>query len=470
MNLTGSPFVPGPHPRNSLAPTSGPDAIYSGLLECPVTTRIRKSFEPGSYGFNDSFAAQAFSCPRSDPDSQSSFCVKQGVNGISGAVTEPGANGTGVIIAGKVSSATQCEAACTAELSCIGFTWISPQFSQKVWHDDCYLRVSGTATDAKQPGIVTGWRLGRGSGAGVPASCATARSCEHAVVDAAQCFSAAKALPEIPGSVTTHELSSGEFPPGCSVAADSTGGARVIYNSNASSTACCGTSATTDLTGVSVNTNVTMGLKVSGSNSSVQIRLSGPAAVWFGVGFDAQLMQDAPYTIVVEGAKVSERQLGKHVAGQLLQPSVSVLSNTVSDGIRTVVLSRPLIGATAAHFTFSTTSLKLNFISAIGVSLNFGPHGSAPHGAAEMRLWPTNSPVCVCSIPAAEFGAGKGSLEYMPTSSTVRFDRPRCDDQPREDLIAQRNPTCDIRTYVGGLDSCRHGWHLLDADQPVSMS
>jgi hypothetical protein len=49
----------------------------------------------------------------------------------------------------------------------------------------------------------------------------------------------------------------------------------------------------------------------------------------------------------------------------------------------------------------------------------------------------------------------------------VRFDRPRCDDQPREDLIAQKNPTCDIRTYIGGLDACRHGWHLLDADQEI---
>ena len=40
MNLTGSPFVPGPVPRASLAPTTGPDAIYSGLLECPITTRV----------------------------------------------------------------------------------------------------------------------------------------------------------------------------------------------------------------------------------------------------------------------------------------------------------------------------------------------------------------------------------------------------------------------------------------------
>ena len=179
-------------------------------------------------------------------------------------------------------------------------------------------------------------------------------------------------------------------------------------------------------------------------------------------------MQDAPYTIVVEGGgKVSERKLDKHVAGQLLKPSVSILSNSVADGVRTVVLSRPLVGATASHYTFSPSTLSLSFISAIGVSSAFGPHGAAPHGAAEMRLWPTSSPVCVCSIPAAPFGAGKGSLEYVPTGSTVRFDRPRCDDQPREDLIAQKNPTCDIRTYIGGLDACRHGWHLLDADQEI---
>jgi hypothetical protein len=36
------PFKPGPAPRNSLAPREGPDAIYSGLLECPLTTRVRK--------------------------------------------------------------------------------------------------------------------------------------------------------------------------------------------------------------------------------------------------------------------------------------------------------------------------------------------------------------------------------------------------------------------------------------------
>eukprot|EP00729_Bicosta_minor_P023654 gene23654-27550_t len=56
MNITGGKFVSGPVPKNSLAPTSGPDAKYSGLLECPLTTNIRKVYANGASGWNDTFA------------------------------------------------------------------------------------------------------------------------------------------------------------------------------------------------------------------------------------------------------------------------------------------------------------------------------------------------------------------------------------------------------------------------------
>ena len=61
MNLTGhSSFVPGIAPKNSYAPTTGVDAIYSGLLECPLTTRIRKTFTGG--GWNDSVTVNVEPC------------------------------------------------------------------------------------------------------------------------------------------------------------------------------------------------------------------------------------------------------------------------------------------------------------------------------------------------------------------------------------------------------------------------
>ena len=52
-------------------------------------------------------------------------------------------------------------------------------------------------------------------------------------------------------------------------------------------------------------------------------------------------MGDQPWTIVVEGdGDVSERKLGNHEAGKLLDPSVKVVSNVVDNGMRTLVVSR----------------------------------------------------------------------------------------------------------------------------------
>ena len=46
------------------------------------------------------------------------------------------------------------------------------------------------------------------------------------------------------------------------------------------------------------------------------------------------------------------------------------------------------------------------------------------------------------------------------------FD-PQCATDPRRsNLRATGNPTCDISTYVGGMECCKDGMVLLDADQP----
>ena len=52
-------------------------------------------------------------------------------------------------------------------------------------------------------------------------------------------------------------------------------------------------------------------------------------------------MGEQPWTLVAEGdGAVSERKLGNHEAGKILDPSVKVVSNAVVDGMRTVVVSR----------------------------------------------------------------------------------------------------------------------------------
>lgn len=42
-----------------------------------------------------------------------------------------------------------------------------------------------------------------------------------------------------------------------------------------------------------------------------------------------------------------------------------------------------------------------------------------------------------------------------------------CKERPLSDLAAQKNPTCEVSTYAGGMACCTHGTVLLDADQEV---
>ena len=465
MNLTGSPFVPGPFPTsgNFLAPVTGPDAKYSGLLECPLTNRVRRKVD-GAEGFNDTYTAMGFpGCGPAPP-----FCVEDAVNGINGDVATPGQNSSSVVYSGTAPTAIACEARCAADAKCVSFTWISPAFGQKAWSLQCYLRHAGRTETTATAGITTGWK---GSCPGAAPS--RAGSCKTAVPTAADCFGAAAKLPGLENAaIVTREASDNSAPAGCSVSADATNAtARVVFNSNAGSTACCELSAATDVVGVAtaLGGKVTVELKVSGVASTVEITLSGPADLWFGVGFDALLMLDLPYAIIVEGGPggaVTERRLAQHQPGTLLPASVKLLSSTVVHGVRTVRLTRALKGASPQHYTFDPTKLSLNLISAVGQAASFGPHNTAPHGSASVTLWPA-TPVCVCVEPAAAFGQATGTLEYLPTGETVGFGANRCAEYPRMDLINQRNPTCDVRTYVGGLMVCRHGWNLLDMDQEI---
>ena len=52
----------------------------------------------------------------------------------------------------------------------------------------------------------------------------------------------------------------------------------------------------------------------------------------------------------------------------------------------------------------------------------------------------------------------KGSINKVPFSKN-------CLAEPGGDLLQQKNPTCQVDTYAGGLLCCHHQNVLLDADQ-----
>ena len=303
MNLTGpTKFVAGPLPRSSLA---APDAKYSGLLECPLTTRIEKVVDVG-------YTAQS-----------SGFCP-------SGKAIE------------------------TAEL--------------------CWAAVRNYI------------------GYGTPFATAT-------------------------GSAAAQ-------PDGCSIGYDATtAGPRAYFGTAATaaaSGAACGANAAT-LEG-QVRDLVALRVVLDAKNDLVTLNLTGPADAWFGVGFNASAMKDAPWAVIVEapasagGAPtVSERKLAAQSPGSKLVSSITVVSTSVANGMRTVVATRALKGATVDHYTFDpSTATKIALINAVGASPSLSYHKAK--GPTTISLLPRVAPgsaaagVCVCNGDVVPFGEAKVSL------------------------------------------------------------
>jgi hypothetical protein len=86
---------------------------------------------------------------------------------------------------------------------------------------------------------------------------------------------------------------------------------------------------------------------------TVQISITGPADVWFGVGLNAQSMADLPYSLIVSGDSVMEVSLANHAAGANLTQTVKIVSNTVdANNKRTVVMTRSMEGASSQYYSF----------------------------------------------------------------------------------------------------------------------
>ncbi len=182
----------------------------------------------------------------------------------------------------------------------------------------------------------------------------------------------------------------------------------------------------------------------------MNITLSGPSNLWYGVAFNAKVMNDLPYAILINGTgSVFEYKLGNHELGQLLDPSLTIKSNKVDNTIRTLVLSRPLKGLSQNYFDFTNRS-NIPLLAAIGNSGHIAYHHLKSSNT--ISITSLNGLNCLCD------NGSVGSINGIPFSKL-------CAPEPTADLLQQRNPTCFIETYQGGLSCCHHKNILLDKDQ-----
>jgi hypothetical protein len=292
----------------------------------------------------------------------------------------------------------------------------------------------------------------------------TAGACGTPILTFQECFAAASAT--IGGGVRPFVNASGSDatkPAGCSATVDAAanGTVRVYFNSATTSGVGCAAGAKT-VAGEAATladaapTPVRVSLALDAASQRANITLSGPADVWFGVGFGAHAMADAPWTLVVLGnGTVGERNLADQKAGTPLPPSVSVVRSSVADGVRTVLLSRPLQGKSASYYSFtpSATDASVPIITALGNGAQFDYHKAK--SLAVITLLPVGSATgaCVCPQAPKPFGQATGKLVYTPNASQPAdvgqgfsgFGAHKCSDFPATTLLNQTNPTCDIR-------------------------
>jgi hypothetical protein len=320
-------------------------------------------------------------------------------------------------------------------------------------------------------------------------------SCKVPILTYQECFHAAATLLSSSSSSTKYNFNNQTIndttsPSGCAVYIPSTSSSssssssniNIVFNKNMKSNITCANHVNT----VFGQIDALFHMDITINNTSVIITLKGPSSVWFGVGFNAHGMIDEPWTIIVNGktGSVSERKLGNHAAGNLLNTTLNVISNELLNDTRKVVVTRSLKGKNDNYYTFSrsTNDATIPIIMAIGSSSKFGYHKEKvptsitllPQDSSNNSSSRRSSGSCICPQEPKPFGEATGSLVYHATNQTadigqgaVGFNSNKCKKWPSTNIMNQTNPTCDIRHYRGGQWSCHHMWSLLDADQTI---
>ena len=305
----------------------------------------------------------------------------------------------------------------------------------------------------------------------------TQATCKTSISSLSECVAAAVATGATLSSKKGTVVRNAKLPVGCiltPVDKTSNNVYDVIFNTEDSSTAECGSGSDSigkaspaSMLGSSNLGNLTH-LTVSHDGETATLTLAGPGGSWFGVGFDATAMKDVPYALIVDGkGKVQERKLANHGPGVVLSPSFNVTSSNLVSGVRTVVITRPVAALTKDHYAIPTIPGKINVITAIGNTVELAYH--AKRTGASLTLLPTEVSSCLCAPTTSTY------LTYMD-SSTQEFNYD-CLDAPRSDMKSHgdgtgrnvENRACEMKTYGGGLQCCRHTYFLTDREQNANI-
>jgi hypothetical protein len=127
---------------------------------------------------------------------------------------------------------------------------------------------------------------------------------------------------------------------------------------------------------VTLNSNFSANVVINGTTNTTTLTLVVPSNVWFAVGFGGSSMSSGADVFRSDGSSITDaKSTGRFLPGADSQQDWTSQSNTVSGGVRTMVVTRSNNTGDSDDFVFNPNTGSLTLMWAHGSSSSYAYHG-----------------------------------------------------------------------------------------------
>lgn len=142
---------------------------------------------------------------------------------------------------------------------------------------------------------------------------------------------------------------------------------------------------------IQFNSNFSAEVSISGVTNKTTLTMIVPSNVWFAVGFGGTTMGSGADVFRSNGTEITDaRSTGRFLPSADSSQDWTLVSNTVSSGVRTMIVTRNNNTGDANDFIFNPSAGSLTLMWAHGSSSSYAYHGSS-RGATAISVLSTPS-------------------------------------------------------------------------------
>lgn len=137
---------------------------------------------------------------------------------------------------------------------------------------------------------------------------------------------------------------------------------------------------------IQLNGSFSVKVKIDGTTNKTTLEMVAPSTVWFSVGFGGTNMSSGADVFRSDGSTITDAKTSSRVLPPADgQQDWSIESNDVSNGVRTMIVTRDNDTGDSDDFVFDANAGSLTLIWALGSSSTYAYHGGA-RGATSVTV------------------------------------------------------------------------------------